>query len=404
MDPVRRSLALGRLRALPRGIWALGFVSLFMDVSSEMIHGLLPIFLVQVLGASAVALGLVEGIAEAAASLTKLFSGALSDRLGRRKPLAAFGYALAAASKPLFALAPSVGWVLVARTSDRVAKGVRGAPRDALVADITPAQLRGAAYGLRQALDTVGAFAGPLLAIALMRASHDDFRLVFWVAVIPALVSVAVMVFAVTEPERPRGAGRSARARRGAGLGQLGPACWAVVAVGALLTLARFSEAFVVLRVSSLGLPLALAPLVLVVMNLLYALSSYPLGALSDSVDRRLIVGAGFGVLVVADLVLAAAPGPGVALLGVALWGLHLGMTQGLLGALVADTAPEALRGTAFGAFHLASGIALLLASVLAGALWDRLGAPATFLAGAALATLGLAAMLVVARGPSRSR
>jgi MFS family permease len=396
--------ALARLRALPRGIWALGFVSLFMDVSSEMIHGLLPVFLVQVLGASALALGLVEGIAESAASLTKLLSGALSDRLGRRKPLAVAGYALAAATKPLFALAPSVGWVLAARASDRVAKGLRGAPRDALVADITPGPLRGAAYGLRQALDTVGAFAGPLLAVALMRASGDDFRLVFWVALAPALVSVVVLIFAVDEPARPHAGAQAGPAPVLAGLGRLGPACWAVIVVGALLTLARFSEAFLVLRLSDLGLPLALAPLVLVVMNLVYALTSYPMGALSDSGDRGRILAVGFAVLIVADLALAAASGPRLALLGVALWGLHLGMTQGLLGALVADTAPEALRGTAFGAFHLASGVAVLLASVLAGALWDRLGAPATFLTGAALAALGLAALLLVAGHPLRPR
>jgi MFS family permease len=391
-----------RLRAIPRGVWALGFVSLFMDVSSEMIHGLLPLFLVNVLGASAVALGLVEGIAEATASITKLFSGALSDRLGKRKLLTGLGYALGAASKPLFALAPSVSWVLVARFSDRIGKGVRGAPRDALVADITPAPLRGAAYGLRQALDTVGAFAGPLLAVVLMQASHDDYRLVFWVAGLPALVSVAVLVFGVSEPDRPPRPDAPPPGLRFAGLAQLGASYWLVVGVGAVLTLARFSEAFLVLRVASLGVPATFAPLVLVVMNVLYAASSYPMGALSDSVDRRLIVGVGFGVLVLADLALALAAGPLLALAGVGLWGLHLGMTQGLLGALVADTAPESLRGTAFGVFHLVSGILMLVASVLAGVLWERLGAPATFLAGAAFTSLGLAAMLVVARRSSR--
>ena len=369
-----------------------------MDVSSEMIHGLLPVFMVSVLGASAVALGLVEGIAEATASITKVFSGTLSDWLGRRKLLTGLGYAFGAASKPLFALAPSVPWVLIARFSDRVGKGVRGAPRDALVADITPVHLRGAAYGLRQALDTAGAFTGPLLAVVLMQATHDDFRFVFWVAVGPALVSVAVLVFGVAEPDRPRPpeAGRSAF--RFAGLDQLGATYWGIVAVGAVLTLARFSEAFLVLRVASLGLPLAFAPLVLVVMNVLYATSSYPMGALSDSIDRRLIVGAGFGMLALADVVLAAAPGPWLAMLGVGFWGLHMGMTQGLLGALVADSAPEALRGTAFGFFHLVSGVAMLIASLLAGVLWERFGAPATFLAGAAFTLLGVASMLIVAR------
>ena len=374
-----------------------------MDVSSEMIHGLLPVFLVSVLGASAVALGIVEGVAESTASITKLFSGALSDRLGRRKLLTGLGYALGAASKPLFAVAPSVAWVMAARFSDRIGKGVRGAPRDALVADITPAHLRGAAYGLRQALDTVGAFLGPLLAVTLMYATRNDFRLVFWLAVLPALVSVAVLVFGVAEPHPSPRTEAERSAPLFAGIGRLAGGYWLVVGIGAVLTLARFSEAFLVLRVTSLGLPLALAPLVLVVMNVLYAGSSYPMGALSDSVDRRLVVAVGFGVLVFADVVLAMAAGPWVALLGVALWGLHLGMTQGLLGALVADTAPESLRGTAFGVFHLVSGIALLIASVLAGVLWERLGAPATFLAGAVFTAAGLAAMLVVANHPSRS-
>jgi MFS family permease len=391
------------LKAVPRGVWTLGFVSLFMDVSSEMIHGLLPVFLVNVLGASAIALGLVEGIAESTASITKVFSGTLSDWLGKRKLLTGLGYALGAASKPLFALAPSVSWVLFARFSDRIGKGVRGAPRDALVADITPANLRGAAYGLRQGLDTVGAFAGPLFAVALMRLTRNDFRFVFWVAVLPALVSVAVLVFGVTEPGRPHRLGGARRALRFAGVRQLSRSYWLVVAVGAILTLARFSEAFLVLRVTSLGLPFALAPLSLVVMNLLYASSSYPMGTLSDSIDRRLVVVVGFGVLILADLVLAAARGPWVALLGVGLWGLHMGMTQGLLGALVADTAPESLRGTAFGVFHLVSGIAMLIASVLAGVLWERLGAPVTFLAGAAFTSLGLAGMIVVARLPSQA-
>ena len=385
------------MQRIPRGVWALGFVSLFMDVSSEMIHGLLPVFLVNVLGASAAALGLVEGIAESTASITKVFSGTLSDWLGKRKLLTGLGYALGAVSKPFFAMAPSVGWVLGARFADRIGKGVRGAPRDALIADITPADARGAAFGLRQALDTVGAFAGPLLAIALMSATHDDFRLVFWIAVCPALVSVGVLVFGVTEPDRPTALDAERAAPRFAALGEIGASYWVIVAIGAVLTLARFSEAFLVLRATSLGLPFAFAPLVLVVMNVLYAGSAYPMGALSDAIDRRLIIGVGFGVLILADLVLAAASGVLGVLLGVALWGLHLGMTQGLLGALVADTAPERLRGTAFGVFHLVSGIAMLLASVLAGILWAQLGAPATFLASATFTAVGLASMLLVA-------
>jgi MFS family permease len=385
-------------RAIPGGIWALGFVSLFMDISSEMIHGLLPVFLVTVLGASAVAVGLIEGIAEATASITKVFSGVLSDRLGKRKLLTGIGYGLGAVSKPLFALAPSASWVFVARFSDRIGKGVRGAPRDALVADIAPPQLRGAAFGLRQALDTIGAFAGPLLAIALMALTDDDFRLVFWIAVIPALLAVAILVVGVKEPERQRQTEAAEPRVRLADIRQFGIAYWGIVAVGGVLTLARFSEAFLVLRAEALGLPLALTPLVLVVMNVVYALAAYPMGALSDRGDRRLMLAAGFGVLVAADLVLALAPTVLVTMLGVALWGLHMGMTQGLLAALVADVAPAALRGTAFGLFHLVSGIALLLASVIAGALWELVGAPATFLAGAAFTAAGLVAMLAIAR------
>src|SRR5512140_2621611 len=185
--------------AIPRGIWMLGFVSLFMDVSSELIHGLLPVFMVSSLGASAFAVGVVEGVAESTALIVKVFSGVLSDYLGKRKALAVIGYGLGALSKPLFALALTVNWVLAARFMDRIGKGIRGAPRDALIADLTPAEIRGAAFGLRQSLDTIGAFAGPLLAMALMLAWNDDFRAVFWVAVVPALLSFALVAFAVRE-------------------------------------------------------------------------------------------------------------------------------------------------------------------------------------------------------------
>lgn len=371
-------------------IWALGFVSMFMDISSEMIHSLLPVFLVTVLGANAVTVGLIEGVGEAAASISKLFSGWLSDRLGKRKALTVIGYGLGALSKPLFALAPTSGWVLVARFSDRCGKGIRGAPRDALVGDLAPAGLRGAAYGLRQSLDTVGAFTGPLLAMVLMALFADAFRLVFWIAVVPGLIAVAILVGGVDEPTK---AGDAAAARtpiRWSDLGRLGNLFWGVVAVGAVLTLARFSEAFLILRAEDVGLPLVLVPLVLIVMNVVYAASAYPLGALSDRYDRRLPVGAGFVLLVVADVVLAVAPGIWMVLIGTALWGLHMGMTQGLVAALVTDTAPSAFRGTAFGLFNFISGVMLLLASLIAGLLWERIGPGAAFLAGAAITTFGL--------------
>ncbi|HQY50027.1 MAG TPA: MFS transporter [Thermomonas sp.] len=377
---------------IPAGIWVLGFVSMLMDISSEMIHSLLPLFMVGTLGASALAVGLIEGLAEATALIVKVFSGTLSDYLGKRKGLAVFGYALGALTKPLFALAPSLGIVLTARLLDRVGKGVRGAPRDALVADIAPPAIRGAAFGLRQSLDTVGAFLGPLLAVGLMLLWANDFRAVFWVAVIPGLLAVALLLLGVREPAAPLAEKRHNPIRRD-NLNRLSGAYWRVVAVGAVFTLARFSEAFLVLRAQQSGIALAWVPLVMVAMNAIYAASAYPFGKLSDRMRHRTLLGLGLLVLIAADLVLAHAGHWSTVLTGVALWGIHLGMTQGLLATMVADTAPADLRGTAFGVFNLVSGVAMLIASALAGLLWEQLGASFTFLAGAvfcALALLGL--------------
>jgi len=382
-------------RQIPRGIWALGFVSMFMDISSEMIHALLPIYLVTVLGASATVVGLIEGIAEATASITKVFSGALSDWLGRRKLLAAIGYGLAAFTKPVFPLATTVGWVVAARFIDRVGKGIRGAPRDALVADIAPAELRGASFGLRQSLDTVGAFIGPLAAIGLMAATADDFRMVFWFAVIPAFLAFGLMVFGVDEPARPARKEKRQLPRL-ADIPGLGAAFWIMVAVAAVLTLARFSEAFLILRASDVGLPVALAPAVMVVMNIVYALAAYPAGALSDRVGRGGVLAAGIAFLIAADLILAFEPTIGFAFLGVALWGLHMGFTQGIFATLVADTVPARLRGTAFGLFNFVSGAAMLLASLIAGGLWDVYGPAATFGAGAAITAVALVGFVFV--------
>lgn len=384
------------LSRLPGSIWALGFVSMMMDISSEMIHGLLPVFLTSVLGASTEVVGLIEGVGEATASISKLFSGWLSDRLGKRKALTVIGYGLAALSKPLFAIASTSSLVFVARFSDRIGKGIRGAPRDAMIGDLVPVGLRGAAYGLRQALDTVGAFAGPLIAIALMALLDNDFRLVFWLALIPGLLSVVVLVVGVREPAPAAATAESPL--RLADIGKIGSAFWIVVGIGAVLTLARFSEAFLILRAQDKGLALALAPLVLVVMNVVYALSAYPLGALSDQVDRRLMLAIGFATLIVADALLAIAPNLLFVMAGVALWGLHMGLTQGLLAALVADEAPQILRGTAFGVFNFVSGIALLLASLIAGVLWEVIGPAATFIAGAIFTALGLIATAIVLR------
>ena len=374
---------------IPPGVWVLGFVSMLMDMSSEMIHSLLPLFLVGTLGVSVLAVGIIEGVAEATALISKVFSGALSDYLGRRKGLAVFGYALGAASKPVFALANGVGWVVAARFIDRVGKGIRGAPRDALLADIAPASIRGAAFGLRQSLDTVGAFAGPLMATGLMLAWANDFRAVFWVAVIPGLLAVLLLLVGIKEPERQRRGPAVNPIRRDA-LARLGRRYWWVVAVGAGFTLARFSEAFLVLRASQVGVPLAWVPLVMVAMSGFYAASAYPFGKLSDSVSHAKLLAAGLLVLVVADLVLARATGWAALGLGLALWGVHMGMTQGLLAAMVAETAPEDLRGTAYGFFNLLSGVAMLVSSVLAGLLWDAFGSAVTFYVGAAFAGVTL--------------
>lgn len=388
------------LRVIPRGIWALGLVSLFMDTSSELIHSLLPVFLVTTLGTSASTLGWVEGIAEATAALTKMFAGALSDYLGRRKALAVFGYALSALTKPLFPLATAVGWVFTARFLDRVGKGIRGAPRDALIGDLAPSHLRGACYGLRQTLDTVGAFTGPLLAVALLAWWTDDLRSVLWVAVIPALLAVVILVLGVEEPVHI-GAGPVRKPLRLADLPRLGGAYWWLVGVSTLFGLARFSEAFLLLRAEQIGLAVALVPLVLVAMNVVYALSAYPAGLWSDRIGRRKVLALGFAALIVADGVLARADGPLALTAGVALWGLHMGLTQGLLAALITDTAPVGQRGTAFGVFHLSGGLALLVASVLAGWLWDHWGPGATFHFGAVIAALALAAWLLPIRRPA---
>ena len=380
---------------IPRSVWMLGFVSLFMDVSSELIHSLLPVFMVSSLGATALMVGLVEGVAEATALIAKVFSGTISDWLGKRKGLTVLGYGLGALSKPLFALALTVHWVFVARFMDRIGKGIRGAPRDALIADLTPPEIRGAAYGLRQSLDTVGAFLGPLLAVALMLAWAGDFRTVFWFAVIPAVLSVLILIFGVHEPGDGRVHPRPASPVDWRSLGEFGGAYWWIVVAGGVFTLARFSEAFLILRAQQLGLADTYAPLVLVIMNVVYALSAYPSGRLADRMSHTKLLAAGLAVLVLADFVLAQAQGLASVVVGVALWGLHLGMTQGLLATMVAGAAPAHLRGTAFGFFSLVSGVAMLIASVLAGLLWDELGAATTFYAGAAFSVLALAILML---------
>ncbi|MFN7012201.1 MAG: MFS transporter [Allorhizobium sp.] len=380
-------------RRLPGAIWAIGFVSLFMDISSEMIHAVLPLYLVTVLGTSTLTVGIIEGIAEATAAITKVFSGALSDWLGKRKFLAALGYGLAALTKPIFPLAPSVAWLIAARFIDRIGKGIRGAPRDALVADISPPDLRGASFGLRQSLDTLGALLGPLLAIVLMWAFSNDFTLVFWIAVIPAVISAGLIIVAVKEPKREAPVRKVRMPLSRSELGRLSANYWWVVAVASAFTLARFSEAFLVLKGQDIGLPLALVPMVMVVMNVAYFISAYPVGALSDRMSRTKLLVIGLVLLLAADLVLAFSSALTGLLLGATLWGLHMGFTQGVLATLVADTAPAELRGTAFGVFNLMTGVVLLAASVIAGLLWDATGPMGTFLAGAGFTLVTLAGL-----------
>ena len=378
---------------IPRGVWMLGFVSMFMDISSEMIHGVLPLFVVGTLGASATLLGLIEGIAEATAQISKLFSGVLSDKWKSRKGLALLGYGMATIVKPLFPLATSVTGVFIARFADRIGKGIRGAPRDAMVADMTAPALRGAAFGLRQSLDTIGAFVGPLIAVILIGLWAMDLRSVLWVACVPALIAVLVLAFGVEEPapvinDNERKAGFNLATAK-----NLGRPFWIVAALGAAVMLARFSEAFLVLRASNSGMTLAFVPLVMVVMSLVYSLSSYPAGVLSDRLGRGGLLAAGLVCLILADVVLAYAPGPMMVMVGVAIWGLHMGLTQGILSTLVADSAPADLRGTAYGVFALVSGVATLVASVVAGVVWDRAGEASVFLIGAGFSVLALVLM-----------
>jgi MFS family permease len=383
-------------RRLPGAVWALGTVSLLMDSSSEMVHALLPLFMTSVLGASMLEVGLIEGVAEGIAAIVKVFSGTLSDWLGRRKPLVALGYGLAALSKPLFPLAHTIGLVAGARFMDRIGKGIRGAPRDALIADVVAPEQRGAAYGLRQALDSAGALLGPLAAVLLMALYAESLRAVLWLAALPALGAVLVIAFAVREPARSAAA-RAKNPLSKAMLGRLGARYWLIVGLGAVLTLARFSEAFLVLRAANVGLAPTYVPLVMVVMSAVYALASYPAGLAADRGKQRGLIAGGLAALIAADLLLGGAHSIGAVFAGVALWGVHMGLTQGLLSALVAATAPAEGRGTAFGVFNLVTGVVLVVASLLAGWLWQAHGPAATFYAGAAFTAVALAGLLAAA-------
>jgi MFS family permease len=373
---------------IPRGVWALGFVSLFMDISSEMIHGLLPVFLVSVLGASALMVGIIEGIGESLALIVRLFSGVLSDYLKRRKSLVFAGYFLGTLSKPLFALANNAGLVLTARALDRTGKGIRGAPRDALIADLTPGSIRGAAYGLRQSLDSVGAVVGPLLAVLVMWLSNDNFRATFWLAAIPGFISVAIILWFVKEPQHLASAARKQFHLKE--IAKLSAPFWLILAIGMVFTLARFSEAFILLRADELGLQAQFVPGILIILSLTYAIGAYPAGALSDQWGRSGLLLTGLGLLVATHLVLAYSTSVSHVFIGAALWGFHLALTQGLFAAMVADSCSPNLRGSAFGLFSFATGMAILLASVIAGLLWDVFGPAMTFLVGAGFALAAL--------------
>jgi MFS family permease len=374
---------------LPRNVWVLGFVSLFMDLSSEIYHALLPAFITMVLGLPATALGAIDGIAEATANFAKLFSGRLSDRSLRRKPWVMAGYGLAALSKPLFPLAASAPAVMVARFADRIGKGIRGSPRDAMVADETPPEIRGRAFGLRQALDTVGALLAPLVAIGLMAWLASDIRAVFWIAVIPAGISFLLAWLALREPEQHLAPLK--KSPLFAGFKQLDKETKRLLQVGFLFTLARFSEGFLILKGIDIGLNEAMSPLTLAIFNLAYVALAYPAGALSDRTRPRTILMAGMAVLVAGDLVLAKADSFGLLVVGTTLWGAHMALTQGIFARMIADSAPEHLRATSFGAFWFVTGIASLLASLGAGWLWDREGASATFFTSALMAAVALA-------------
>lgn len=392
------SASTDKTHAIPSTVWVLGVVSLLMDISSEMVQTLLPLYLVAGLGASAMTIGFIEGLSVAIATVTKLFSGVISDWTGRRKPLAVAGYGLAALSKLIFPLATTAGGIVTAKAIDRVGKGIRGTPRDALIADVTPPEIRGAAFGLRKSLDTVGGFVGPLVAIGLMVATGGNIVAIFWIAVIPAFLAVALLIVGIREPETPPA--RSKGLPRFADTGKLNTAVWIVIAVASVLTLARFSEAFLLLKAQEAGFTAAWVPITMVVMHAVYGLTAYPVGSLSDRMGRKGLLAVSLGFLVAADLVIAHSTTIYPFLAGIVLWGLHMGFSQGILATLIADTAPPHLKGTAFGIFNVITGFVMLAGNVGAGWLWEAYGSSSTFLAGATLSAIALVSLLALPGTP----
>ena len=380
---------------IPRSIWMLGLVSLFVDTSSELVHSLLPIFMVSSLGASMTYVGLVVGIAESTALIVKIFSGTLSDYFQKRKLLTIIGYGLAASTKLLFPLANSMGLVLTARFVDRIGKGIRGAPRDAMVGDIAPAEIRGACFGLRQSLDTVGAFFGPLLAIAGMIIFAGNIRTVLWIAVIPALISMIILIFGVEEPKIHYKIDKKPSLQLKE-IYNLSSEYWKLVLIAGIFTLTKFSDAFLILKAQAIGFQVTFVPLIMVIMNIIYAFGAYPAGILSDKVNRKVVLLIGIVLLIIANIILAMADDFFMLVLGIIFWGMHMAFTQGLLATMVTDTTAPEIRGTAYGIFNFVCGIAMLLSSIIAGILWDQLGSSSTFIAGAIGAALACICLLVI--------
>ncbi len=373
---------------IPRTVWVLGFVSLLMDISSEMIHALLPLFMAGTLGASAIWIGLVEGIGEGTALIAKVFSGVVADRFGHKKRLVFAGYFLGVISKPVFALAGSMPVVLAARFFDRIGKGLRGAPRDAIVADVTDESIRGAAYGLRQSLDAAGAFVGPLLATLLLLLWTEDLRSIFWIALIPGAACLALILFGVEDNVTPtvntkRIAWKDLKS-------VMTPAFVQLVILGTLFSLARFSNAFIVLRAAAIGIEHAWIPMAVVLMNITFSLSSYPFGKLADKLNPMKLLALGMVLLALANLLFAYAENYRILAAGIVLFGMHLGATQGIFSTIISEIAPSEVRATAFGIFNFFSGLALLASGLVAGSLWEYMGAQYCFGGGVVFALITL--------------
>jgi MFS family permease len=361
-----------------------------MDLSSEMILSILPIFLVTGLGVSVLTLGLIEGLAEGVASVIKAFSGALSDYLKKRKILVVIGYGLSTLTKPFFALASTATWIFVARFVDRLGKGIRGAPRDSLIADSTSTKIRGTAYSLRQTLDTLGAVLGPIFAIIILYLTTNNFRLVLWFAVIPAVLCIVVLIFGVKESTLKKNISRKKSYFLFENFLKITPVIWLFFLTVFILNLGHFSEAFLLLRSQEIGLKVSFIPVVFVVMNVAYAIVAVPFGHLADRGGFFILIVCGFLILVLADIILALTNSVGWMFVGIIFWGIHLGMTQGLLLAMISKLSPLELRGTSFGLFHAISGVALLTASLIAGYLWQYYYSGLIFFVSAIITLVGI--------------